>query len=425
MPWRYDEAELRLDGHERLANGWMRVDAVIGKANIINTYTNPDGTVRLEARLEEEVFAPASMASFEGVPLTDGHPRDIDGRGLLLDAKNTRRFARGSVSNIRRDGDLMLGTILVTDEESVEGILAGKLQISPGYRLRSLDRSVREFQSQRVDGAQRGIVGNHFAHLLLGRQGSEVAIRLDGDDRAAPSIPVITINTPPGRGHAMKIMIGGVEYEVDDKVGSAYLHQQQRLDALEQEASKNKTRTDAAEVARIEGERDTERARADAAEGDKQKLQARFDALASDFDKYKAEQPAKMASRIDLLANARLVCGDGYSQFGEARTDDKGVTAQPVKTDIEVMTDVVLAVVPDAKDQLKANAASEGYVRARYDMALEQWTKSKNHGKSVLDAARRAGSQRTDSRDGERPPSVKPLTQQVYEAAHARQEGAA
>jgi len=39
-----------------------------------NDSADPDGRVMVN-RVENEVFAPAAIASFEGKPVTDGHPR--------------------------------------------------------------------------------------------------------------------------------------------------------------------------------------------------------------------------------------------------------------------------------------------------------------------------------------------------------------
>src|SRR5690606_33253951 len=174
--------------------------------------------------------------------------------------------------HVRRDGLLKVATLMITSESDAEEMLAGKRQISPGYTITALDRSVTEFQGQRVDGAQRGIVGNHYAFLFLGRQGPEVAIRLDGDDRAMPGVPVITVNTR--RSPPMKITIGGKEYEVADDLGASVTTLQARVDSLEAAANSNQTRTDAAEVATLRAERDHQKSRADQAETQKTELKA-------------------------------------------------------------------------------------------------------------------------------------------------------
>lgn len=417
LSWRFDEldvSDLRLDKAERMANGWLRVDAVISKVGV-NRYLNPDGSERLEARMEQDVFDPVSMRSFELLPLTNEHPRTDGGAPVLLDASNTKRYQVGSVGHVRRDGSYLVGALLVTDQRSVEDVLAGKSQLSPGYRIASFDTSIREFLGQRVDGAQRGIVGNHLAHLFLGRQGPEVAIRLDGDDRAMPSVPVITINTR--RSPPMKISIGGKEYEVADDLGSAVTTLLARVDSLEAAANTQSTRTDAAELATVRAQRDQEKVRADAAESKKTELLARVDSLTSEVERLKTQAPGEVARRSELLANAKRICGDDYSQWGDARTDGDG--SRPVKTDIEVMRDVILKVDPGAQAKLTEHAANEGYVRARYDMAIELWAAKQDHGADVLAAARAAGQSRTDVASSA---PVKTLDQQLREAQAAEQE---
>ncbi|NNB91279.1 hypothetical protein, partial [Corallococcus exiguus] len=47
----------------RLPNGWLRAEGLPTRVGIFN-YRLPDGRIRKELRLEEEVFHPDSMASF-------------------------------------------------------------------------------------------------------------------------------------------------------------------------------------------------------------------------------------------------------------------------------------------------------------------------------------------------------------------------
>ena len=72
----------------------------------------PDARLIPVFRPPEEVFSPACLASFEGMPVTDDHPACPEG----VTAENIRRLQKGHAMNIRRgtgqDADLLLAAIL-------------------------------------------------------------------------------------------------------------------------------------------------------------------------------------------------------------------------------------------------------------------------------------------------------------------------
>ena len=129
----------------------------------------PDNRLIPVLRPEEEVFAPACLASFEGMPVTDDHPSDPEG----VTAENSRELQKGHAHNVRRgappEDDLLLADLMITDPALIEEILAGKREISCGYTY-----SLAEENGRYV---QRDIRGNHIAVVTAGRAGSRVAIR--------------------------------------------------------------------------------------------------------------------------------------------------------------------------------------------------------------------------------------------------------
>ena len=92
--------------------------------------SGPGGLISVY-RPEEEVFAPETLASFEGMPVTNDHP--LEG----VDIENIRRLQMGHAHNIRRgtgeESDLLLEDLIITDERLIEAILNGKREISCGY----------------------------------------------------------------------------------------------------------------------------------------------------------------------------------------------------------------------------------------------------------------------------------------------------
>ena len=127
---------------------------------------DPGGMVSVY-RPEEEVFAPETLASFEGMPVTNDHPSDS------VDIENIRRLQMGHAHNIRRgtgeESDLLLADLIITDERLIDAILNGKREISCGYTYELAEENGRYIQ--------RKIRGNHIAVVDAGRAGPRVSIK--------------------------------------------------------------------------------------------------------------------------------------------------------------------------------------------------------------------------------------------------------
>ena len=127
------------------------------------------GTV-LVYRLPKEVFAPATVASFEGKSVTIDHPEDF------VTPENWRELTVGIVQNVRRgmkkageEGDLLLADIVITDAGAITAVRGGLRELSCGY-----DAGYEEI-SPGV-GRQVGIIGNHVALVEQGRCGARCKI---------------------------------------------------------------------------------------------------------------------------------------------------------------------------------------------------------------------------------------------------------
>ena len=129
----------------------------------------PDDRMIPVHRRAEEVFSPACVASFEGMPVTDDHPADPEG----VNADNIRYLQKGHAHNIRRgappEEDLLLADLIITDPRLIREILDGKREISCGYNYVLAEEGGQYFQ--------RDIRGNHVAVVDSGRAGPRVAIR--------------------------------------------------------------------------------------------------------------------------------------------------------------------------------------------------------------------------------------------------------
>lgn len=119
-------------------------------------------------RPEEEVFSPETIASFEGMPVTNDHPPEG------VDIGNIRALQKGHAHNVRRgtgeESDLLLADLIITDPGLIELILEeGKREISCGYTY--------ELSEENGQYIQRKIRGNHVAVVDAGRAGPRVSIK--------------------------------------------------------------------------------------------------------------------------------------------------------------------------------------------------------------------------------------------------------
>lgn len=124
---------------------------------------DPDRPVTVY-RLEEDVFAPAAMASFEGKDITRGHPPE------MLNAENQAGYSKGHLENVRRDGDNTLADLIIKDPSLVSDVENGILrEVSCGYNC--------NFEPYQDGYKQTHIIGNHLAIVPRGRAGRDVAIQ--------------------------------------------------------------------------------------------------------------------------------------------------------------------------------------------------------------------------------------------------------
>lgn len=114
-------------------------------------------------RYPEDVFDRATVASFEGKPVTDTHPDEF------VDPDNFQDLAKGHVQNVRKDGEYIIADLYINDAGLIEKIKNGTKEVSCGY--------VCTYEPDGDDYKQTHIRGNHVAVVQYGRAGHEVAIK--------------------------------------------------------------------------------------------------------------------------------------------------------------------------------------------------------------------------------------------------------
>ena len=301
-------------------DGSVIVEAKLTRTGIF-TYSNPDGSTRTEYRSPKVVFDAESMASFQLRPVTNNHPPS------MLNSKNTSKYQVGTTGqDIRQDGDYMVATLVVTDAKTIKDMKAGKTQVSNGYEAEVDMTPGISPEGHRYDAEQIKIYGNHVAIVHNARAGAGAAIRMDA------------------------------LHEIDPET-----------------AKENKM--DLEEALKQLG---AEKARADGLQAKADKFEAERDAAVQKFDALeKSRQDAldsiegRVEARVALEAAAHEILGEKAKRIDGLKSPFKG------EADRTIMLKVIKFVTDaDCDKDADGKTRSDDYVRARFDAACEQATKS-------------------------------------------------
>jgi len=310
---------------QRRADGSLRADAAITRTGVFD-YRNADGSLRREYRPDSEVFAPESLESFAGVPVTDDHPP------ALLTSKTAKKYACGATGDtVRKDGTHVNATLAVFDAATIAKMEAGKVYVSCGYECDLDETPGVSPEGERYDAVQRNIRGNHVAIVHSPRAGASARVRLDG---AAEMTPTPDEDTTVEEIEKLKAEVATEKARADAAEG-ATAAAVARADAAEKLAKDNELALATAESAAVAAT-----ARADAAE------KARTDAAEG--------ATAAIAARVELMTSARAVLGPEFKMDG---LSDRAIKCAVVKAVEKV--DLVAT-------------RSDDYVTARYDAATER-----------------------------------------------------
>lgn len=351
---RFDVAEIGKP--ERTPQGFLRAPAFLTRSGVF-IYRRADGNVVREYRPAEEVFAPKSLATLRGAPVTDLHPTE------MVSPANVRKLSIGTVGeDARRDGARVAASVTVQDGTVIAKVERGdRREVSMGYRCR-LDATPGTFEGQPYDVVQRDIVYNHAAlgPRNWGRAGSDVALRLDSDaDRddgdeqqqqvfrldSSAALITTTSDAPPDR-----------RADDDDEPAGGDMDQITiRVDGLDVQVPKQWAQviekaltTRDAQITQLTGARDT--------------LQGKFDSVTAELatTKTKLEETAD-PKRLDAAVNARAALLEQAKRVLPPEFKFDGLTTRQIHE----------AVLTKLDDKLDLKTRSAEYVSARFDHAIE------------------------------------------------------
>ena len=118
-------------------------------------YGNPDGSIRRELRLPEEVFSTESLKSYKGKPIIITHDAG------LIDKNNVEDEQIGTIlGEGYQSGDDVRAEIVIHDTDEMRR--CGLKELSLGYNL-ELDETPGVWEGQPYDAIQRNIRINHLA----------------------------------------------------------------------------------------------------------------------------------------------------------------------------------------------------------------------------------------------------------------------
>lgn len=124
---------------------------------------DPDRLIIVQ-RHPEDVFEEATLASFEGKPICDGHPPENVG------PENYAAYTKGHVQNVRREGDYIVADLYINDANLANEVRNNvKREVSCGYLCNYVPDGSGYKQSR--------IRGNHVAVVPKGRAGATVSIQ--------------------------------------------------------------------------------------------------------------------------------------------------------------------------------------------------------------------------------------------------------
>lgn len=153
--------------------GFLKDKPILTSTGIFE-YQEPDGSIRRELRLPEDVFDPESLKSYRGKPIVITHDAG------LIDKDNVAENQIGTIlSEGEPSGDDVRAEIIIHDTDAMKD--AGFKELSLGYNL-DLDDTPGEWHGQHYDARQKNIRINHLALVREARAGEQARLNMDGRD---------------------------------------------------------------------------------------------------------------------------------------------------------------------------------------------------------------------------------------------------
>lgn len=274
-------------------------------------------------RHSDEVFHPDSIKSFVNLVVTNNHPAG------LVDVDNVKKLQMGTVSGVEFDIDenLLSGIVTITDKAQIKKLKDGKVEVSVGY-TNDLIPKKGTHDGVEYEFAQTNIRANHLAIVDAGRCGPACKITMDNKKEK----PV-------------KILIDGIEYDVENAQLAQAIQKQQTAFDAENEGLKEKLKK---------------------SEEDKEEMEKKK-------DKAEASKDAMAKTVLDDSAINTLV-----SERAKLLTTAQGILKDKMPECTDCPREIKTAVIDAVLDMGDLSAKSVDYIDAAYDMAVKKAAKAKD-----------------------------------------------
>lgn len=395
MVQRYDIAEV-LDVYEN-EDGFMTVEVAMTRTGVF-PYRQADGSVRMEAKLPEDIFSDETIKSAEGIPVTDRHPFE------LVTVENYQDYMKGTTHlQASREDNLLVNKETIFDAGLAAMIRAGKKQqVSIGFETEIVEEP-GTYDGQEYDVKQTDIRINHLAHVEQGRAGDDVKARLDSGENIAVQVELMD-NDKNNNGSEdnmaderiieldedLKLKLQGDNAE---KIEEYITGLQEKVDNMpeltEIELDELTVNVDDSEglqeyIDGLQDKIDTLKSEKDKLEGKNDSQDTTIEQLETKLDELKEElEDNKMDTedvdkivqdRLDLIDTAREVVPE---------LDASGKTEREIK----------VAVIKSTDSEFDAEDRSDEYIDARFDGALKYASRNDSYGKNNLRTSRRKDSE--------------------------------
>ncbi len=345
------------------SDGFLRDSPIVARTGIY-TYVNPDKSVRREYRPPEEVFSEDSLATFEGKPITVGHPA-----AGKVTPETAKKLSIGSILSRGYLKELGVGCryvgcdiVLFAPQE-----IGDARELSLGYRCDVEETPGVTANGEAYDAIQRNIRINHLAVVKKARAGMKARLNCDGDEYYSE-------DEEKEKPKMSKFRIDGVEYELQDSVISHISTLQTKCDAAESNLLAMKTVLKSKEdelKAQIDGASELA-ARCDALEKENEELNNENEALTEEneenskqLDEAEAENEENLQKLNDAekrYDEAKKKCDEFNKKAEKAAKDLEAATAERDKLQaaLDAEKENTAKAVQDAKDKTKAEMQERG-----------------------------------------------------------------
>jgi hypothetical protein len=335
-------------------------------------YVKPNG-LQLEAKLPADILSNETIQSAKGVPITDGHPKNNDGKFVEVTPENYQEFSKGNLSEPHIEFDeagrpVGVGLVTIYDIPLIQEVLSKKkVEVSVGF-TDTLMPETGTYNGVEYDAVQKNIRINHLACVEHGRAG-ETKIHIDHkevDMEVKVDETKLTAKTIDGK----------KELVFDSK--ELFEEYVKALDEIK--ARGEKITADAEKIKADEGVIDDMKARLDSInpstpdpKGVKEKdaltkeiealtgqLEAANAKLAALEEKYKTEVEA-IPEAVDQAAAEKVDLMQSADALG-VKCD--GLSSKEIRM-------IVIGKYFPFKPEIKVDELDEAMIRARYDAAVE------------------------------------------------------